>query len=192
MGHGNAIATCSHWLNQWERFRLNIIRSRGDEALFACIFYLRDHIFAICRKKNHFSCFGNQFSLSPSGFVRSEWPNRSRPTHHHYCTFVTFFKTYHPFSLTCYDSMWWIVFSTQIVQNKTQGWDKLCVLSLFSFSSELCMDGIKLLFNCLDNAEIRYVNEIALRLRDAFTKTATIFRFNHHFVWQITVIHFKR
>ena len=27
------------------------IRWRGDEALFVCIFYLRDHIFVICLKK---------------------------------------------------------------------------------------------------------------------------------------------
>ena len=28
-----------------------IIRSRGDEALFVCVFYLRDHIFILCFKK---------------------------------------------------------------------------------------------------------------------------------------------
>ena len=45
--HCNTIAT-SHWLNLWERCRLNQYKSRGDEALFVCIFYLRDHIFVLC------------------------------------------------------------------------------------------------------------------------------------------------
>ena len=59
--HSNTIAT-SHWLNLWERCRLNQYKSRGDEALFVCIFYLRDHIFVLCLKKKNqrtsSSCFG--------------------------------------------------------------------------------------------------------------------------------------
>ena len=47
-------------LNHHENF-LDLINIRS-EALFVCIFYLRDHICVYFLKKDLFSCFGNQFS----------------------------------------------------------------------------------------------------------------------------------
>ena len=49
------------------------IKSRGDEALFIFIFYLRDHIFVLCSKKNLFSSF--------TFWVCLFRPNRSQITH---------------------------------------------------------------------------------------------------------------
>ena len=85
--HGNTIAT-SHWLNLWERCRLNRYKVAGRRSSVRLYILFMWPYFCYMLKKRIkepvLLLLGNQF-LSFTFGIRSLWTNRSRPTHP-YCT----------------------------------------------------------------------------------------------------------